>query len=126
MGQIRVLLVDDSPLFLQTAARVLAADAALHIIGREVSGHAALQHLAGAQCDLVVLDLAMPGMHGLEVARRLRELPQPPRVIVLTLDDTAEHRAADATYSDAFLDKSQTATHLLPLIRTLFTPEAAG
>jgi two-component system response regulator AlgR len=126
MGQIRVLLVDDSPLFLATAARVLAADAALHVIGRAQSGHAALEHLARAECDLVVLDLAMPGMHGLEVARRLRDLPQPPRVIVLTLDDTTEHRAAAAVYSDAFLDKSQTATHLVPLIRSLFTTAAAG
>jgi len=123
---IRVLLVDDSPLFLASAARVLAADPRLDIVGQVTSGPAALEQLAQLDCDLVLVDLVMPEMNGLEVAERIRELSRPPRVVVLTLDDTAEYRAAAVACADGFLGKAHTATQLLPLIHSLFTTAAAG
>jgi DNA-binding NarL/FixJ family response regulator len=126
MAPIRVLLVDDSPLFLASTARVLAADPSLDIVGRVLSGQAALEQIAQIACDLVLVDLAMPDMNGLEVARRLRELPQPPRIVLLSLDDTPEYRAAAAVCTDGFVGKSSAATHLVPLIHSLFTTAQAG
>ena len=123
---IRVLLVDDSPLFLASASRVLAADPCVDIVGQVSSGAVALKQLSQLECDLVLVDLVMPEMNGLEVARRIRELPRPPRVVVLTLDDTSEYRSAAAGCADGFLGKSHTATQLLPLIHSLFTAAAAG
>jgi DNA-binding NarL/FixJ family response regulator len=126
MAPIRVLLVDDNPLFLASTARVLAADPNLDIVGRVLSGQAALEQITQIACDLVLVDLAMPDMNGLEVARRLRELPQPPRIVLLSLDDTPEYRAAAAVCTDGFVGKAMAATHLVPLIYSLFTTAQAG
>jgi DNA-binding NarL/FixJ family response regulator len=120
MVPIRVLLVDDSPLFLGSVARVLATDRTLEIVGRVLSGQAALDYVNQSACDLVLLDLAMPQMNGLEVARHLRRLANPPRIVLLTLEDTAEHREAAASCTDGFVSKPQAATELLPMIRSLF------
>jgi DNA-binding NarL/FixJ family response regulator len=120
MEVIRVLLVDDSPLFLTTTARILAAEARVQIVGQVLSGHAGLELVERVGCDLVLLDLAMPEMNGLEVAHRLKQLPTPPRIVLLSLDDGAEYREAAATCTDALVDKSRAATQLLPLIRSLF------
>jgi two-component system response regulator DesR len=120
MIAIRVLLVDDSPLFLGSVARVLATDRSLEIVGRVLSGPAALEYIAQSSCDLVLLDLSMPEMNGLEVAQHLRRLPNPPRIVLLTLEDSPEHRAAAAACTDGFVSKPQAATELLPLIRSLF------
>jgi DNA-binding NarL/FixJ family response regulator len=124
MAPIRVLLVDDSPLFLDSTMRVLAVDARLEIVDRVLSGVAALACASQVAYDLVLVDVAMPGMNGLEVARRLKALPHPPRVVLLSLDDTAEYRDAAAACADGFLEKSQAATALLPLIHSLFATAA--
>jgi DNA-binding NarL/FixJ family response regulator len=126
MEPIRVLLVDDSPLFLASTARVLAADPNLEIVGRVLSGQAALEQIAQVPCDLVLVDLAMPEMNGLEVASRLRELTRPPRIVVLSLNDTAEYRAAAAVCTDGFVGKSSAVVELLPLIHSLFQTAQAG
>lgn len=122
MATIRVLLVDDSPLFLTTTARILAAEERVRIVGQVTSGLAALEEVERVGCDLVLVDVSMPQMNGLEVAQRLREMAEPPRIVMLSLSDGEAYRIAAATVSDAFVDKSQAATELLPLIRTLFAP----
>jgi DNA-binding NarL/FixJ family response regulator len=126
MTPIRVLLVDDSPLFLASTARILAADPNVDIVGRVLSGQEALEQMGQVECDLVLVDLAMPDMNGLEVACRLRELARPPRIVLLSLDDTPEYRTAAAVCTDGFVGKSSAATQLLPLIHSLFQTAQAS
>jgi DNA-binding NarL/FixJ family response regulator len=120
MTPIGVLLVDDNPKFLTAMTRMLAKEPWVQIIGTALCGADALELLNSLECDLVLLDVAMPNMNGWEVAERLRELPTPPRIVMLSLNDSGEYRQAAAACADAFLDKSQTGTQLLPLIRSLF------
>jgi DNA-binding NarL/FixJ family response regulator len=120
MTPIGVLLVDDNPKFLSAMSRVLSTEACVQIIGVALCGADALEMMASLECDLVLLDVNMPNMNGLEVAQRLRNLPTPPRIVLLSLNDLGPYRQAAATCADAYLDKSQAATHLLPLIRSLF------
>jgi DNA-binding NarL/FixJ family response regulator len=120
MAPIGVMLVDDSPLFLATTARILGTDTNLRVVGQALSGREALDKVTSTSCDLVLLDLAMPEMSGLEVAQRLRALPTPPRIVLLSLNAPAGYSEAASACADAYLDKSLAGTHLLPLIRSLF------
>lgn len=121
MPPIRILLVDDSPEFLESAAGYLAAQPDLRVIGRALSGQAALEQAAARRPDLVLMDIAMPGMNGLEAARQIKTWPAPPRIIILTLHDNPEYRsAASAVRADGFVAKSDFGVQLLPVIRALF------
>lgn len=89
----RVLLIDDSEVFRRTLADTLA-----DLLGAEVdeaeSGPEALERLESAEpVDLVLVDLRMPDMDGLEVSRRILDRDEPPRVIVVTAFD-------EQSYSD--------------------------
>ncbi|MFJ6528184.1 response regulator transcription factor [Streptomyces longwoodensis] len=78
----RILVVDDDP----TVAEVVTGylDRAGYVVDRAGDGHAALARAAGHRPDLVVLDLMLPGMDGLEVCRRMRADSGPVPVIMLT------------------------------------------
>src|ERR687889_274830 len=88
----RVLIVDDEP-----AVRA-ALDRALRLDGYEIElaadGREALDSLADARHDAVVLDVAMPGIDGLEVCRRLRDAGDRTPVLMLTARDTVDDRVA--------------------------------
>src|SRR5438105_3576362 len=80
-----------------------------------------LEQVAMLNPDLVLMDLAMPGMNGLETTRQIKARPAAPRVVIMTLYDVAEYRAAarDAT-ADGFIAKSSIRSQLLPLLASLF------
>jgi DNA-binding NarL/FixJ family response regulator len=121
MPPLRILLVDDSAEFLESAARLLMLHQELHIVGRAASGSAALEQVAALQPDLVLMDLAMPGMNGLETTRQIKAQPAPPRVVIMTLYDVAEYRtAARNATADGFIAKSSIRSHLLPLLASMF------
>jgi CheY-like chemotaxis protein/anti-sigma regulatory factor (Ser/Thr protein kinase) len=84
----RILVVDDD----RTTVRMLRLqlEAAGHEVETARDGAAALARLARSRFDLVLLDIWMPGMDGLEVLARLREAPSRPRVVVMTADDAPE------------------------------------
>ncbi len=86
---IRVMLVDDHVL-VRMGFRMLLADAQVEVVCEAGSGEEACQAFAAAAPDVVVMDLSMPGMGGLEATRRL--LAQDPKVRILALsahEDTA-------------------------------------
>jgi len=121
MKPIRTLLVDDSPEFLKSVARFLAAQSRVDVIGQAHSASEALEIVPRLQPDLVLMDLRLPGLNGLEAAGRLKASVQPPRVVILTLHDHPEYRRAAAeANADGFIGKTDLATQLLPLIERLF------
>jgi DNA-binding NarL/FixJ family response regulator len=116
----RVLLVDDSAEFLESAVHFLTADPAIEVVGQAYSGRGALEQVGVLKPDLVLMDLSMPEMNGLEATRRLKEQDDKPRVILLTLHDNPEYRAAaQAAKADGFVAKSELGIELLPLIYQL-------
>jgi len=123
MTLVRTLLVDDNPEFLGAASRFLATDPQIEIVGRALSARKAIEEVTRLQPDLVLMDVAMPEMNGFVATRQIKERPNPPRVIVLTLYDNDEYRAqAQAAGADGFVAKSEFGTQLLPLIHTLYQP----
>lgn len=121
MELIRTLLVDDSPEFLDAAGRFLASHPNIELVGSALSGKEAFEQVALLNPDLVLMDLAMPGINGLETTRRIKAEPGAPRVIILTLHDNPEYRAAsESVDADGFIAKSDFGAELLPLIRHIF------
>jgi two-component system response regulator ResD len=80
-GAGRVLVVDDEPTIVEVVGRYL--ERAGYEAAGAADGFAALEQAAAQRPDLVVLDLMLPGIDGIEVMRRLRELPGPPLAVIL-------------------------------------------
>jgi DNA-binding NarL/FixJ family response regulator len=117
MPPLRILLVDDSLRFLESAARFLSGETYLEIVGRALSGKEAIEQIALLRPDLVLMDLAMPGINGLEATRQIKMQPNAPYIIILTLNDSSEYQmAAEAAGADGFVSKAEFSTALLPLI----------
>lgn len=99
-GSVRVLVVDDSPVFRRGMGRAVGLHAGLELVGEADGGEAALEAIERLRPDVVLLDLRMPDMDGLEVLDRLRDLdPRPTcRVLIVSasLNEAVEHAARAA------------------------------
>lgn len=120
---LRLLLADDSARFLAALRAYLLDFSQLEVAGTAASGEEALalaQHLAP---DLVVMDVAMPGIGGIEATRILKARAIAPRVLVLTLDDRAcVRRAALDAGADHFIRKDRL-DHDVPALLAQLTGE---
>jgi DNA-binding NarL/FixJ family response regulator len=116
-------MVDDHAAFLTELAHLLEEDREMDVVGRAMSGEEALEQTATLRPDLVLMDLAMPGMGGLEATRRLKTDAGAgaPRLIMLSLYEHAMYQeAALDAGADGFVPKSKLGTMLLPMIHALF------
>ena len=119
--RIRTLMVDDHAMFLDELAHLLEETRGTNVVGRAASGEDALEQVARLRPDLVLMDITMPGIGGLEATRRLKAEPDAPRVIVLSLnEDPMYRRAALEMGANGFVPKSKLGTALLPMIHSLF------
>ena len=99
-GSVGVLVVDDSPVFRRGMSRAVRGHAGLELVGEVEGGEAALDAIASVRPDVVLLDLRMPDIDGLEVLERLRDLDPPSQCRVLlvsaSLDEDIERAALAA------------------------------
>src|SRR6266545_742373 len=120
-SHVRTLMVDDHAAFLDELVHLLADEQAIDVVGRTASGEDALEQTAALRPDLVLMDLAMPGMGGLEATRRLKAAPGAPRVIMLSFHEHSMYRrASQDAGANGFIPKSKLGTALLPMIHSLF------
>ncbi len=117
---IRVLLVDDSAYFAQWAMRFLLLEPQIELVGWAVSGRDALDQVVRLQPHVVLMDVHLPDITGLRVTEYIKTQPHAPVVIIVTLDDNAQYRAAATLiHADGFLAKADIGTQLVPLIDQL-------
>jgi two-component system, LytTR family, response regulator AlgR len=94
--RLKVLIVDDEPPARERLKSLLAEMADVTVVGEAVSGAEALAHTHDLAPDIVLLDVHMPGIDGLEAARHLGVLEQPPAVIFTTAYDEYAVEAFEA------------------------------
>ena len=91
----RILIADDEPLARQRIRRLLETLSGYQVCGEASDGHDTLQKVATLEPDIVLLDIRMPGMDGMEAAEKLSQLHNPPAVIFCTAYDHYAIQAFD-------------------------------
>ena len=120
MKRIRVLLVDDQGLFREALATLLGLHSQLEIVGEAGDGEAGVALAQTLRPDVVLMDLRMPGMSGVEATRRLRGLVPEARVLVLTtFEDDDEVLAAIEAGAAGYMLKASPAEKLVEAICTV-------
>lgn len=120
MKRIRVLLVDDQGLFREALATLLGLHSQLEIVGEAADGEAGVALAQTLRPDVVLMDLRMPGMSGVEATRRLRGLVPEARVLVLTtFEDDDEVLAAIEAGAAGYMLKASPAEKLVEAICTV-------
>ena len=119
--RVRILLVDDNDDFRRQAARFLAAEPGCDVVAFAASGTEAVEMTGRVGPDLVLMDLSMPGMNGIEATRRIKARAGAPRVVIVTLDGDAPYKtASESALADGFLSKADFILEIGPLIDRLF------
>lgn len=94
MERLTVLLADDHAMVREGTREMLERDRGISVVGEAADGAAAVAMAAELAPDVVLLDLGLPILNGLEAARRMRELPRPPRILMLSAYDDDDYVAA--------------------------------
>jgi DNA-binding NarL/FixJ family response regulator len=120
MKRIRVLVADDHTIVRQGLVGILKASEEMEVVAEAAEGSEAVEKALETRPDVIVLDISMPRMNGLEAARRIREALPATRILVLTMHDDEEYvlqmvRAGASGY----LLKEGAAAELLAGIRAL-------
>jgi len=94
MGHIRVLLAEDHALVREGTRGMLERDPEIEVVGEAEDGLAAVQLAAELAPDVVLLDVGLPLLNGIEAAERIRAVPNPPRILVLSAYDDLDYARA--------------------------------
>ncbi|MFI0466273.1 response regulator [Saccharopolyspora sp. 5N102] len=123
--QLRVLLADDEALFRSTLRLLIDATPGMVVVGEAATGSAAVELAAERAADVVVMDVRMPELDGIDATALITALPQAPRVLVLTTFDLDDYvyRALHAG-AGGFLLKDIRPNQLLDAIRVIAAGEA--
>lgn len=115
---IRLFLADDHQMFRQGLFSMLDKVEDIQVVGEASDGLEALKEIQKSEPDVVILDVAMPGMEGVEVARRVRKLLPHTRILMLTMH-ADKYYAVEALKAGAhgFLLKEESFTRLIDAIR---------
>ena len=117
---IAVLLADDHAIVRDGLKTLLEAQSDLRVVGEAANGRDAVTAAAQLKPDVVVMDISMPEMNGVEAARRIRDAREATRVVMLSMHGNAEHvyRALEAG-ATGYLLKESAGSELVAAIRAV-------
>jgi two-component system, NarL family, nitrate/nitrite response regulator NarL len=123
-GLMKILLVDDSPFFLKAATRFLSELGTVTALATAHNGADAVRAVLRERPDLVLIDLNMPGMSGLAAVRRIKAVAPELRVVVVSLNESSDFRAAaEAAGADGYIAKRDFATGVVALFAAQADPQ---
>jgi DNA-binding NarL/FixJ family response regulator len=115
---IRVLIADDHRLFAEALEAILAAEPEMQVVGRARNGEEAVAQALELKPDVILMDIAMPGVDGVEATKQIRREQGGCRIVMLTgsnsRTDVARAREAGAA---AYVTKDRIAAQLIEAIR---------
>ena len=118
----RILLADDHPFILLALQQLVSAEPDFELIGEATTGLEALGLVRSATPDVAVVDVGMPKMNGILLARKIREERPSVKVLILTaFEDEAHLKQALAAGASGFVVKRSATTTLIPAIRAAMT-----
>lgn len=120
MPKKRVLLVDDNPVVRSLVRHLIELEPDFEISGEAENGRDAIENAENLKPDLIILDLVMPVMSGLDAAPLLRKLLPDTRIILFTVQEGREvERLAHAAGIHAVVSKNQAVSKLILQARSL-------
>ena len=126
MRQISVLLVDDHAGFISAAMRHFRRLPWLTVAGTAGNGVEAIAQCEVLRPDVVLMDLAMPEMGGLQATRLIKAQDEPPYIVIASHFDDAEHREhAMRAGADGFVSKLSYLQEVMPILERLAQGEAS-
>jgi len=130
---IRILVVDDHPVVREGLVAILEAEDGLAVVGEAGDGQEAVRQYRAVKPDIVLMDLAMPGVDGVQAIQQIREIDPAARVVVLTAYDTDDRilQAVQAGASGYLLkgaprEEIYRAVRVVDLGGSLLEPAVAG
>jgi DNA-binding NarL/FixJ family response regulator len=118
-----ILIADDNPRLRALIRRISTQDPDLQVVGEAGDGAEAIQLAHLLRPDIVLMDLVMPQVNGLEAMQLIKKEHPETKVIIITMhSEDAYRRTAEANGTDAFLLKKTLMTALLPAIRRVRSP----
>ena len=120
MATVRIFIVDDYEPWRRAVCSILQQDKDLEVICEGSDGLEAIQKSAELQPDLVLLDIGLPNLNGMEAARQIRKVSPGSKILFLTMHESPE-LVQEALRIDAsgFVTKSDAACDLLPAVRAV-------
>ena len=116
----RVLIVDDHEIFRRGLRALLEPSSEWQVCGEAVDGLNAVEQAQSLKPDIVVLDVSMPRLNGLEAARIIRKEQPAPQIVIITQHDSPQIRsAALEAGAQAFVTKSAVGSELITALRKL-------
>jgi len=124
VADVRVLLADDHNLVRQSLAKTVESEPGFTVVAEAAAGTEVLPLVLSSRPEIVVLDMAMPGMDGLAVAEKLREQAPDVKVLFMTMHDDDMHlKRAMALDVAGFVSKRATADEFIEALQTVAAGE---
>ncbi len=117
LAAVRILVVDDFEMFRQFVVELLGKRPELQVVGEASDGLEALQKAVELRPDLILLDIGLPSLNGIEVARQMRSLVPESKIIFLTQETSADVvQEALSLGARGYVVKTQAESQLLATI----------
>jgi DNA-binding NarL/FixJ family response regulator len=120
-----VLLVDDNKTFLESAIKFLTTGNTFAVVGWAFTAAEAFEKIRKFNPDLILMDFSLPDMNGFEATRLIKQMSEPPRVVILSMNDQEDYSTeAAAAGADGYLCKSDFGNKIMPIVNSLLLNES--